>query len=186
MLIIGHRGAGLDDGSKIDMVELDLRKSVREIVVHHDRIGKKSGQKLTEVLQTITLPINLELKETGFEEELLGKLKSFSSEVLISSKYPLILKKIRTLDENTRLGLILGSANFFLLPIIPRLDEFIKLYSIHPKAFLLHARIARYLKSLDKKIFAWTVNDPKVFEKLKKLGIDGVFTDQPDIIRNYE
>lgn len=197
MIIIGHRGAaGLDFENTIsslktaqdwgvDMVEVDLRQSKSgKIIATHGRPGKKQfAISLTEALGVIRTAVNFEIKEPGFERVVLESVKNFSSGVLFSSKYPWILKKIRTLDENVRLGLVLGRANFFLLPFLPLLDRFLNLYSVHPKTFLSQILIIRFLKNLDKKVFVWTINDPIRFEKLKTLGVDGVFTDRPDLIR---
>ncbi len=186
MLIIGHRGNGLERQELVDMLELDLRKSGHDIVVHHDRLGKKRGQKLVELLPNIRVPLNLELKESGFETELLQMLKNFSSEVVISSKHPWYLKKIRALDEKVKIGLILGSANFFLLPWIKSQDKKLNLYSIHPESFFVNSSMVKRLKKLGKPIYVWTVNRPKRFAQLEKLNVDGVFTDKPELIRKHD
>jgi glycerophosphoryl diester phosphodiesterase len=34
------------------------------------------------------------------------------------------------------------------------------------------------------KIIPWTVNDAKQVKKLKKMGVDGVITDYPDLVKN--
>ncbi len=194
MLIFGHRGAtGLEPENTIssfkkaeelgvDILEVDLRFQNGKIVLSHDK-PKSDIATLDELLASTKLKLNLEIKESGFESLLLEKLKSFSSEVLISSKYPSILKKVRALDEKVQLGLILGRANFFLLPLVAKLDRSLNLYSVHPKTFLAGKTAIKYFKKLNKKIFVWTVNDPKRFEQLKELGVDGVFTDYPNIIK---
>jgi len=196
MLIIGHRGAaGLAEENTlrsfttaqeygVDMIEMDLRKSNGQIILAHSRWDKdKKNVYLSQVLDLINIPLNLEVKESGFEGELLRAIKNVSSSVLISSKYPSILQKIRALDENIKLGLVIGKGNFFLLPFVARLDRSINLYSVHPKMFLSNSWVIRFLKDLGKKIFVWTINDPNKFTKLEKLGIDGVFTDRPDLIK---
>ncbi len=167
------------------MLETDLRlNSDGQIVLCHNFLNKHNQPAtLEELLRVAKVALNLEVKETGFETQLVELLKNFSSEVLVSSKYPSILKKIRSLDENIKLGLILGE-NFFLLPLIPKLDRTLQLYSIHPKSFFCNRITIEYLKKLNKKIFIWTVNDRERFEKLKEFQIDGVFTDCPNLIRN--
>jgi len=201
MLIIGHRGAaGLVSENTISsfqkaeelgvgMIETDLRMSRKgEIVLQHNLVsapGRNSKcTTLKELLDVTKIPVNLEIKEPGFEAELLEALKGFSSEVLISSKHPLILKKIRTLDEKVKIALVLGKTNFFLLPRLKKLDQKLHFYSIHPNSSMVNSMTLGYLKRLNKKIFVWTVNNSKKFEKLKALGIDGVFTDYPNKITN--
>lgn len=184
MLIIGHRGNGLNEQSLVDMIEVDLRKRGSEIVVSHNRPTKSAElQTLNQLLAQSQVPLNLEFKESGFETEVLEAIKNFSSKVLLSSKYPSILKKIRALDENVDLGLILGRANWFLVPFIKRLDKALKLYSIHPKTFLAKSILIKRFHRLGKKVFVWTVNNLNQFQKLEASGVDGVFTDYPNLIK---
>ncbi len=197
MLIIGHRGAkGLAPENTVssfrkaeefgvDMIEIDIRRIGGELVATHGRkFRSKKFPTLAEILKISKTPLNLEIKEPGFEKELLSAIRNFSSEVLISSKHPKVLKKIRALDEKIKLALVLGKANFFLLASIRKLDQSLNLHSVHPKIFLVKKPIIQRLKKLNKKIFVWTVNDPKKFAKLKSLKIDGVFTDYPNLIKN--
>src|SRR3990167_6323869 len=137
MLIIGHRGAaGLElentissfkkaEQYGVDMIEMDLRLNDRgQIVVRHDKDPKDyNAPLLSEILSQVKLPLNLEIKESGFEQELLKAIRDFPSEVLVSSKYPRILEKIRALDGKIKLALVLGRANFFLLPFAARIDQ---------------------------------------------------------------
>lgn len=196
MLIIGHRGAkGLAPENTVSsfkkaqdfgvgMIEVDLRKDGNRIVVSHDRLSDYSKTTtLQEVLDSVTTALNIELKETGIESQVLTAIKSFSSDVLVSSKKPWVLKKIRALDENIRLGLIIGSANFWLLPLIPWLDKKLKLYSVHPKYSLTSKVVVSFLKRLGKPVFVWTVNTEKQLERVSKLKVDGVFTDYPNLIK---
>ena len=197
MLIIGHRGAaGLERENTVgsfkkaeqlgvDMIEMDLRRNRQgQIIVSHNRTSNNKVLTLAQALREINSPVNLELKQAGFEAEVLHAVKSFSSKVLISSKHMKVLKKIRALDGKVRLGLVLGRANFSLLPFLSRLDRQLNLYSIHPKTFLASKRLIDRWRRRGKKVFVWTVNQPKQYEKFKALGVDGVFTDYPNLIKN--
>ena len=198
MLIIGHRGAAgvarentigsfkKAESLGVDMVEIDLRRRKDgQIVALHGRLSRagKQAPTLSEILTTIKLPLNLELKQAGLEKEVLSEIRNFSSEVLISSKYPSVLKKIRALDEKVKLGLVLGKANFFLLASLKNLDQVLHLYSIHLKTFLTNRRTIVLVKSMKKKVFVWTVNELLQYKKFRDLGVDGVFTDRPDLIK---
>jgi len=194
MLIIGHRGAkGLVKENTIrsfkkaeelgvDWLETDLRLYKGQIILSHGR-AREQRPTLDELLAATKLPLHLELKEAGFEKELLNKIKYFPSEVVISSKRINVLKKIRALDEKVKLALILSKANFLLLARLRKLNKELNFYSIHLDAFITKSKVVKLIKSLNKKIFVWTVNNPKKFEKLKSLKIDGVFTDFPNIIK---
>ena len=139
---------------------------------------------LIEALAVITTPINVHVKVRGLEKQLLAIMKNFSSEVLISSTFPGVLEKIRALDENVKLGLVIGQGELYLLPILSLVLREIKLYSIHPEKRLVTSFDVRYLQSFKKKLFVWTVNDPKLFETYKSWNIDGVFTDNPTLIQH--
>jgi glycerophosphoryl diester phosphodiesterase len=199
MLIIGHRGAaGLEPENTIrsfqkaqelgvDMIETDLRQTADGIIVlHHDPLPKKhKGTHFTtldELLAVAQVPMNLEIKKSGFEAKLVKRIHNFSDRVLISSFYPGILKKIRALDEKVKLGLIIGKGELHLLPIIERLTNKLKFYSIHPQNSIVSKASMKSFKPLKHKIYVWTVNDKKEFLRLKKLNVDGIFTDRPDII----
>lgn len=196
MLVIGHRGAkGLAPENSVSsfekaqefgvgMVEVDLRKDGSRIAASHDKLQDYSkAASLEEILAAVKVPLNLELKESGIESQVLVALKSFSSEVLVSSKKLKVLKKVRALDENVRLGLILGSANFWLLPLVPWIDKGLNLYSVHPKYSLASKAVVNFLKGLGKQVYVWTVNSETQLEKVSKLKVDGVFTDYPNLIK---
>jgi glycerophosphoryl diester phosphodiesterase len=143
--------------------------------------GGREIPTLDEVLQSIKSNLVLDLKERGLESQIINKIKNFSNDVLISSIYPGVLKKIRTLDENVKLGLILGRGESLLLPVFLRLfAKKLHLYSIHLKYPLVNKSSLALTRSNGIKIFVWTVNKPEEFERMTKLGVDGIFTDFPE------
>lgn len=192
-----------------DMIELDIRESKDgQLVAFHDQslkrlfgINKAIGRltvaelkeiskareipTLDEVLQAIYTDLNIHVKVRGIEEKLLNKLKKFSHKVLISCNFPGVLKKIRALDEKIPLALVIGSGELHLMPIINRLTKKLNLYSIHPKNTLVNRSSVAILRFTKRKIFVWTVNSPKEVEKLSKLGVDGIITDNPELFVNY-
>ena len=197
MLIIGHRGAaGLEAQNTIgsfkkaielgvDMIETDLRKFKGEIVISHDKVSKKSTAKyvkLSELLKMSSVPLNLELKERGIEAEVLSQIKKFSHKVLISSFQIGILKKVRALDEKVPIGFVIGPKMGKFFPIAIKLAKSVKSSSIHPVASIVtKARVAE-MHSQGFKVYAYTVNDPKEAAKLKSIGVDGIFTDYPNLM----
>ena len=199
MLIIGHRGAkGLEAENTIrsfqkaqelgvDMIETDLRLQNGEIVLNHDPL--KNGAKyptLNELLAIARVPLNLEIKEAGFEEQVLRSIKGFTYKVLITSWNPRVLKKIRTLDGNIAIGPVVGYKYCFFLPIVVMLLKNLNIYSITIGPELVNSKRMKRFKKLGWKVFPFTVNNPVQFEELQKLGVDGVFTDFPNIIKNYD
>ncbi len=193
-----------------DMIEFDVRESQDgELVVIHDRgIDRLFDQDyrvadltlmelkelsagreiptLAEVVEAVKIPINVHVKVHGIELKLLNTLKNFTSEVLISSTYPGVLKKIRALDAKVRLGLIVGRGELHLIPIINWLTKSLPLYSIHPKLEIVNFASVALLKLLNRKIYVWGVNTQKDMDRSIKLKVDGVFTDYPQLFTNVK
>jgi glycerophosphoryl diester phosphodiesterase len=194
--------------NKVDMVEMDFRQTKDGQIValhdatlirtHDDQRGLKrltlkevkdlsigEGREiptLEEVLIEAKVALNLEIKETGFEEKLVGLIKTFSYEVLVSSSNPVVLKKIRTLDEKVKLGFILGSKWGTFFPLAIALAKTLDLYSIHPYRTIVTPRHMKAIRELKTKIYSWTIDDPHEYVLMKGFGVDGVFTDYPNII----
>lgn len=193
----------------VDMVEVDLRQTKdKHIVLSHDpallrthddrrkisdltleevrEIGKREGREipeLSEFLAAAKLPVNLELKETGMEKIVLEKLKNFPHRVLISSNHPQVLQKIRTLDGNAQLGLIIGPKTGFIFPVMLALASRLKVQSIHPVENLITPAHMRSMRRTGAKVYVWTINDIHQFLVMKGMGVDGIFTDYPNIIK---
>lgn len=199
MLIIGHRGAaGLAAENTVgsfkkaeelgvDAVEMDLRlRRDGQIIVAHDEDPEKiypQAVPLTEVLNAVNVGLHLELKESGFEKQLLEMIRDFPSEVLISSFKPRVLRKIRSLDRNIKLGLAINkNLNRYFYPLT-FLSRYLKTYSIHPHYSLLTPTRIWWMRKLGFQIYTFVVNEQNLFERVKRLGVDGVFTDYPNLIK---
>ena len=186
-----------------DMIEMDLRLTKdNQIVVIHDwnlkrlygvksevndltldelrNISKDQIPTLKEVLSEIKTPLNLHIKVPGMEARVLEAIKSFPHRVLISSVFPRILKKIRILDGNIQLALIIGGPELHLMFVLNWLVKSLNLYSVHPKNILVSFASMPILSWNKRKVIVWDVNSKKDFERLIKLGVDGVITDHPE------
>lgn len=170
------------------MVEIDLRlaKDGRIILSHDpDPAGKYVGAaELKQVLSAVNFPINLEIKELGFEARVLEAVKQFPSKVLISSFKPQVIKKIRALDRDISLGSNLDPdwKNYFY-PLLA-LAKVMRVESIHIHNSILTLGRVRQAHLFGFKVYTWTINDPVEYARVKELGVDGVFTDRPDLIKN--
>jgi glycerophosphoryl diester phosphodiesterase len=186
----------------VDMIEMDLRVTRdQKIVIYHDwnlkrlyginqevksvmleelkEISKGEIPTLEEVLAEIKSPLNLHIKVSGMEAQVLDALKNFPHRVLISSVFPKILKKFRALDGNIRLGLIIGGPELHLMFILNWLVRDLNLYSIHPKNILVSFASMPIMKWQKRKVIVWDVKTKKDFDRLSKLGADGIITDFP-------
>ena len=197
------------EGAGAGMVEVDLRMTADQKVVlmhdptllrtHDDRrklsdltlaevqaVGKREGREipeLSEFLNEAKVPLNLELKVQGMEEAVLSAIERFPHRVLISSHLPPVLKKVRALDGKIQLGFIIGQRMGFMFPLMMAVARQLDLHSIHPIHTLITPAHMKSMRRLGAKVYPWTVNDVHEFLVLKGLGVDGIFTDYPNIIK---
>ncbi|HEX9503887.1 MAG TPA: glycerophosphodiester phosphodiesterase [Patescibacteria group bacterium] len=190
----------------VDMVEFDIRRSLDgQVVLSHDsnlkrlfgtrksikdltveELRKASNNEiptLQEALENISAPIDIHVKVLGIEQQVVDAYKNFSSEVLICSTFPGVLKKIRALDEKVKLGLVIGKGQLYFLPIMEYLTRYLNLYSIHPEQTLVTPKSIDTLRRMNRKIFVWTVNSQDEYARMKNLGVDGIITDNPQLFK---
>ena len=143
------------DGVELDVW---LTKDGRAIVMHDESIDRTSnlkgkqkemrlenlkkanlgmGQKiptLEEVFETLPKDalINVEIKDIDTVEEVLKIVDMFNAadRVMISSFFNIdALRKVREIDEDITLGLLVGEES--VVPLIPKLKEELSLYSVN-------------------------------------------------------
>jgi len=196
----------------VDLLECDLRRTKDDqIVLCHDanlqrthglrlRIKDltlaqlrqktaKTGKEIVELSEFLGLadrPINLDVKDTGIEEQTLQAIKGFAHKVLITAWNPRILKKIRALDGNISIGPILGYKYGWLLPIMIVMVKKLNVYSITIGSELVNVRRMERFKKLGWKVLSCPVDAQDSFKQQKIFGVDGVFTDRPDIIKSIK
>ena len=112
------------------------------------------------------------IKEKELEERVIIQSFDFRTLKYLHEKYPSI--KTAMLIEDSDEYDFDGQLN--------KLGYTPEVYS--PNHTLVDDKLVKQCHDKGMKIVPWTVNDPKRFKKLKKLGIDGVITDYPDKIRN--
>lgn len=190
---------------KVDMIEFDVRKcKTGEIVLMHDRkvnrttngrgfvknlsydkikkLRTKHGYKVPTLDQALKYfknkcLINIELKDKLYLDvvRLVEKHKMIK-DVIISSYNTKILAKVKKLNPRIKIAL-LSRHRFGLI----RKAKNIGCYSIHPH--FLSRLTKRFIYRAHKnnlKVYAWAVNWPRVIKKLKKIKVDGIFSDYPD------
>lgn len=193
----------------VDMIEMDVRATKDgELVIFHDqtlvrlfgirrRVARMTLLELKEISQSREIPtldevlvsvsedLIIEIKVHGIERQVLSKIKKFPHKVMISSFYPKVLEKVRALDGKIELGLLIGYGELHIMPIISRIIKKLNLSFISPNRFLVSSRVIKLLRRSGKKIFVWTVDSEREFNRMMKLGVDGVYTDHAEFIRLY-
>lgn len=142
---------------------------------------------LREVIECVNCRagINVELKGPGTAIPVVSLIREYVgshgwtyNHFIVSSFDRQRVKQVKMKDPKVQIGLVLNG-------IHRRYAHFAKnhqLFSIHPHAALVNDRFMRRARKFGVKVFAYTVNTREEIERLESLGVDGVFTDFPELI----
>ncbi len=150
---------------------------------------------LDEVLEKIAgrIDLNIEVKpffplnQSGRMQAALSRLMTLLDErglreqVILSSVNFYLLEYIRELDPDMRLGLIFRRPLTDFDPVV--VCESLRAYSLHPWHVQTTAELVQAMHHIGAKVFPYTVNEMPRLRQLMAMGVDGVFTDTPDILR---
>lgn len=122
--------------------------------------------------------LDIELKSPGFEQEALGLIERHCdlAQTVLSSFHPQILLKVRQLAPELPLGFIYNRTQ----------EEEIRhncpIEFVIPQFRLASRDLITDVHSEGLKVFAWTVNDTQEASRLMDLGIDGLISDNPEML----
>lgn len=206
-LRLGHRGAravrsipentlesfdrALAEGC--DGFEFDIRLTADgvPVICHDPRYGKFAIARASST-QLRELPhleevlscyhgrafLDIELKVAGLEKITRKLLQTHSPKrgYVVSSFLPEVLRAIRAEDNHVPLGLICETRAEILrfkdLPV-----EF-----VIPHQKLATAALLDQLHEAGKGVFVWTVNNPASMLRFRDLGVDGIISDDPELL----
>jgi glycerophosphoryl diester phosphodiesterase len=143
---------------------------------------------LAEVVKILPKDVwlNIEIKsiarERGdIEARILAIIKAHDilDRVIISSFDHVSLLKFRTLDQDIKIGLLIYA--YWINPWDMIEHSGIKPYSIHPAIEYLDEAFVVEGKKRGYKVFPYTVNSIDEYHYAMSLGVDGVFSDYPDL-----
>jgi glycerophosphoryl diester phosphodiesterase len=133
--------------------------------------------------------INVELKTErvstdGLEREVMNVISRYGIQerILLSSFNPLSLYRAKKLNPRIPRGLLYDNS----LPIYFRNAWFRLLAgprAMHPEYPMIDARYMQWAKNKRLAVNTWTVDSREEAMRLSKLGVDGIITNEPDIIR---
>lgn len=128
------------------------------------------------------LCLHLELKISGIEEKVVSLLQKYDSgcSYEISSKNPMVLKKIKQQKSDVKTFLLLSSAKDIYHYISRSPDN---LDGISVKSTYVTAAFTAIARKRGHIIYCWTVNDRFHVQRLKHLKVDAVITDNPSLLR---
>jgi glycerophosphoryl diester phosphodiesterase len=204
-LLLGHRGAralksipensiasfdrAIADGC--DGFEFDVRLTADgEAVICHDpkcggvTIARAHAQRLSKLprLQDILerYPkafLDIELKVPGLESIVVDLLRRHRPAQFVASSFlPEVLMKIHGIDSTVPLGLICETKSQL------RLWSELPVAYVIPNRKLLKPDLMHQFRAAGKKILVWTVNDAKGMQHFADFGVDGVISDDTQLL----
>lgn len=212
MLRVGHGGAGalvrantlesfdaaLEHG--VDMIEFDVRAQQGRIVLAHDAIDavRRPCVRLEQALAHLADPrfdgirLNVDVKQAGVEAGTLYALERFglTDRALISSHLPLVLDRMRALDPSVRTGVSIGGR---LLRHRQRWGDWRvavaeavahrRFDAVMANHRIVDASLVAAIRAHGGELFAWTVDDRKLVERLRRIGVSGVVSNDPRVFQ---
>ena len=168
---------GTGEVSKLSLSELKQLKVADEFQI----------PTLEEVLITIdkTCVLNIELKgkDTALAtckviEEFI-KTKSWNRDhFLISSFQHQELETVYKYNSQFRLGVLTKASVTDAVAFATSINA----YAIHPNVALVTKDNVRFAQEKGFKVLTWTVNEKRTIERMKLYGVDGIISDNPDLI----
>lgn len=189
----------------VDMVEFDVRKTSDNVLVcyHDESINgtfisdiefeelKALNQSACELEAVINIckdkvGVNVEIKEGGFEEQVVDLVVSnFSyNDIFITSFHPKVIRKVKFLNSKLTLGLLIGDSLSYqtFYRVIKEsvfMEEFFysKADFISPYYKLYEIGLMRKFENLGIPMQLWTVNDLDLLKDLINSDIHSIVTD---------
>jgi len=155
-----------------------------------ENYGGERAPTLGEALQ-FTLDhnwyVNIEIKDlhdTPGHHEIVKKVvesienSEMTDRVLISSFNHRYLERVKAINPALPTGVLVDGPHWNPL----RLLENLKADSYHPRIFALRAADIRLLRERGKAVLVWVVNDEARMRSLIQKGVNGIFTDFPQLL----
>jgi len=144
---------------------------------------------IVELLDSNNIILNIEIKSTGFFPTIIvEKVYDFITQhklekrCIVSSFNPLIIRKMNAISPKVFTALIWSKdVTQILLRWYKPLFYIAKPNGFHPDKLFTDKKLVKWAKSKKLPICVFTVNTKAELDRLIKLGVNGVFTDNPEI-----
>jgi glycerophosphoryl diester phosphodiesterase len=206
-LLLGHRGArastsvpentpasfdlALEHGCHGFEFDVRLTRCGRSVVCHDPTvdsitISQATADQLTylplleDVLQRYSQRafLDIELKVAGMESKILGLLREYRMEerYVVSSFLPEVVMELKTRSQKTQAGIICDKPGQLACWRESNADYVI------PHHSLVTLKLVKEVHSAGQKLLTWTVNDRKTMLRLVDWGVDGVISDDTELL----
>ena len=169
----------LTNGSgEIESLDLEALKNLTVV-------GNHKIPLLSEALDVINhkVPLNIELKGPGTSEGVIHIINTYMEnggwaldDFLISSFNWEELEHMRRINKDIEIAVLTEDNPLDAISIANDLNA----VAINPNYLSLTKKNVSEIKSRGFKIFTWTVNDTEQISNMRKLGVDGIFTNYPE------
>lgn len=140
---------------------------------------------LSEVLDLVNrqAKVNIELKGPGTAKPVYKLLKDYidtkgwqHDDFLISSFNHYELQRMKDMDAEFKIGALITGIPIGYAAFAEKLNA----YSVNLCIEFINEEFVQDAHQRGFKVFVWTVNDQDDIERVKELGIDGIFSNYPD------
>jgi len=192
-----------------DMVEVDAHVSRDgHIVVVHDatvdrttngkgyvkdmtlkelkRLDAGLGEQIPALEEVIELvrgraQLVIEIKVPGIEQRVLQTIeeRALENEALITSFYHPVVKRVKELSPYVRTGVILASRPLKPITLVLEANS----DALFPKHIFVDLQMVQEIHKCNLAVYPWTVNTIDQTRPLIDMGVDGIVTNKPDILK---
>jgi glycerophosphoryl diester phosphodiesterase len=168
-----------------DMIETDVRRTPGgKLVLHHDPLGPRRPRGLVELAELVALAdgrvaLDVELKEAGYEEEVLAALDPRPEGLVVTSFIPKAVAAVHALDPGIATGLIFRPGD--RRELAARAEGCgARMVVAHSSA--LRPELGAELAAAGRPLMVWTVNDRRRLAAVMTTpGVTHLVTDVPDV-----
>jgi glycerophosphoryl diester phosphodiesterase len=168
-----------------DMIETDVRRTPRgKLVLHHDPLGPRRPRGLVELAELVALAdgrvaLDIELKEAGYEEEVLAALDPRPEGLVVTSFIPKAVAAVHALDPGIATGLIFRPGD--RRELAARAEACgARMVVAHSSS--LRPELGAELAAAGRPLMVWTVNDRRRLAAVMTTpGVTHLVTDVPDV-----
>lgn len=172
-------------------------RDVRQLTMAQMRTLDIKGEQVPQLSEVLDLArncgmqLNIELKHAGMARAVLQAIDDaqMHDAVLISSFVAQALHEVRVLDNGVRLAYLMGTRGWNPQVRIREAWPFEALRGDRCQAWhpyfqlpLIEWVIPR-VRAAGYAVNVWTVNEPADMQRLLAVGVDGIITDKPDVLR---
>ncbi len=146
---------------------------------------------LLSLFRPTSMLLNIEIKlqaqySNGVEKIVADTIHEFNmdDQVIISSFSPTILWRMKQYAPHLRRALLTEPKAFFFLHM-RFFAKVLDVWGIHPALSATDRRLVEVARRNNWQVMVWTLNTPSQFAQAIQLGVDGIITDDPPLLKQW-